>query len=151
MPNEQLLYVKGHDRVSCQPINIQQVEETKESIFVGDFCLKTKEGWSETPVAIFYNPNPPDPSFSNYFGLFVDWKDQLMITDGQSAFSKPIIGIVADNGEVIFSRYRHDYVISSDGSVFIDGGRDYTKSSLVNEDKFVKLIIDKDKLVIQNK
>jgi hypothetical protein len=39
-------------------------------------------------------------------------------------------GIVADNGEVIYSRYRHDFVYSTDRSVFVDGGRDYVKSSM---------------------
>ena len=38
-----------------------------------------------------------------------------------------IAGIVANNGDVIYSRYRHDCRWSPDNSVMIDGGRDYTR------------------------
>ena len=49
----------------------------------------------------------------------------------------------AKNGDIIYSQYRHDYVKSEDDSVFIDGGRDYTRSG---GGKFVTLRIIKDKL-----
>jgi hypothetical protein len=50
-----------------------------------------------------------------------------MITNAMSAFEHPILGAVADDGEIVVSGYRHDYRRSKDGTVFIDGGRDYTK------------------------
>jgi hypothetical protein len=50
-----------------------------------------------------------------------------MITNAISAFEHPMLGVVADDGEVIVSGYRHDYRRSKDGTVFIDGGRDYTR------------------------
>jgi hypothetical protein len=66
----------------------------------------------------------------------------VYITEASSAFSDPIAGIPTDDGEVIVSRYRHDYV-EKDGRM-IDGGRDYTRSSMhptvvitVTGDKFV--------------
>jgi len=69
-------------------------------------------------------------------------RDLLYITEASSAFSDPIAGIPTDDGEVIVSRYRHDYV-EKDGRM-IDGGRDYVRSSLhpivritVNADQFV--------------
>jgi hypothetical protein len=37
-------------------------------------------------------------------------------------------GIICEDGEVIVSRYRHDYV--QKGDRMIDGGRDYTRSSI---------------------
>ncbi len=52
-----------------------------------------------------------------------------MITNAITATETIITGIKAQNGEIIYSRYRHDYRESKDGSVFIDGGRDYTRHS----------------------
>jgi hypothetical protein len=50
--------------------------------------------------------------------------------------------MVTDDGEVIVSRFRHDYVTK--GKYMIDGGRDYTRSSMhptvtvtVDEDSFL--------------
>ena len=113
----------------CQPINIKVIEEEYNAKYVGDFCIKGKYvSWSNFPVSIFWQETPPVEGYSNYFGVYVE-DDKVFITDGSSAFSEPIEGIVADDGEVIYSRYRHDMVSSADGSVSIDGGRDYTKIS----------------------
>lgn len=109
-----------------QPIDVKRVEKKYNATYVGDFCLKTKNGWSDSPVAIFWQETPPVEGYSNYFGIFVQ-NDTLYITSGASAFAEPIDGIVADNGEVIFSRYRHDFHESSDHSVMVDGGRDYMR------------------------
>lgn len=113
---------------SYQPINIPAVEEKYGARFVGDFCIKTKGGgWSEEPVAIFYQPNPNfELGHKHYFGLFVQ-HGNIYITDGTSAFSEPIVGIVTPSGEVLYSRYRHDYRESE--GVMIDGGRDYVRRS----------------------
>lgn len=111
-----------------QPINVEAVEKKYNATYVGDFCVKTKHGWSEQPIAIFWQVKPPVEGYSHYFGLLAR-DDKIMITDGSTAFSEPISGIVADNGEVIYSRYRHDYHSSFDGSVTVDGGRDYMRCS----------------------
>ena len=50
-----------------------------------------------------------------------------MITDAASAFCEPITGLLTDDGEVLVSRYRHDYV--EKGPYMIDGGRDYLRTS----------------------
>jgi hypothetical protein len=117
-------YFITQEPTSYQPISIPKVEEKYGAKFVGDFCVKTKSGgWSEEPIAIFYQPNPNVAlGHKHYFGLFVRG-ESMYITDGTSAFSEPIVGIVTPGGEVIFSRYRHDFVERE--GVFIDGGRDY--------------------------
>ena len=69
-----------------------------------------------------------------------------MITNALSAVETDIDGIVAKNGDVIYSKYRHDFRYSPDGSVMIDGGRDYTKNNGGGE--IVTLRIVKDKLVL---
>jgi hypothetical protein len=142
------IFVRDHNNHTLQPISIQVMEAHYSAKFVGDFCVQLKGGgWSDFPIAIFYQPTPKfELGHSHYFGLFVDETGNLLITNGDSAFDDPITGVVADNGEVIFSRYRHDFTTSSDGSVWIDGGRDYCRSN-TSTNIFVKLKVDKDKIV----
>lgn len=129
--------------VSLIPVHIPAVEKKYNAKFVGDFCLKAKGGgWINQPFAIFWQETPPVEGYSNYFALFVE-NDKVMITSGESAFSEPIVGIVADDGEVVFSRYRHDCRESKDGSVMMDGGRDYTRCSPATaKNLLVHIVID---------
>ena len=100
-------------------------EQRYKSTYIGDFCLKTRGGqWSDFPAAVFYNPKPDKPEYSNYFGLFVQ-NDTVIITNALVVTEGSWNGMVADNGEVVYSRYRHDFRTSTDGSVTVDGGRDY--------------------------
>ncbi len=109
-------------------IDIDVVEKKYNVKFVGQFPLKTKDGnWSEAPADIYWQENPI-AGHSNYMGLFVQ-NGTLLITNGQSAIEGSFTGAVANNGEIIYSRYRHDYRASTDGSVFVDGGRDYTRAT----------------------
>lgn len=132
---------------------IKYIEDHFNAHFIGDFCLKNKDGsWANLPFAVFYQPNPPAdrPDCTKYFAMY--WKGtDLMITDGSSAFSEPIAGITAKNGEIIYSRYRWDYRQSEDGSVWIDGGRDYIRSGLNTDclSSIVQLVIKEDRLVVK--
>lgn len=132
------------------PISIKKAEELKDAKYIGDFCLRNKSGgWSESPVAVFYQPNPPK-NFSKYFGLFLAG-DNLFITNAESAFAEPIQGLVGSNGEVVYSRYRHDFRSLSDGSGAIDGGRDYVKVTGNQKGEFppqVTLVIKGPRLVV---
>jgi hypothetical protein len=128
--------------------NIGLVEKKYNAKYMDDFCIKTKTGWSEVPAAIFWQEKPPVEGYSNYFGLFVQM-GKVLITSGESAFDVPIDGLVADNGEVIYSRYRHDYQHSKDGSVTIDGGRDYLRSGGNMQAKRVNIINDGGELRIE--
>jgi hypothetical protein len=84
--------------------------------------------WSSNPVDVFYQPNPDvSKGHSHYFGMFRNEDDKIMICNAESAFSDPITGILTDDGEVIVSRYRRDFVLK--GNYFVDGGRDYIRSS----------------------
>lgn len=109
---------------------IAKAEEIYGAKYMGYWCTKRLDGksWNDTPVDVFYQPNPDiEKGHSHYFGLFVQ-NGSLYINDASSAFSEPIAGIVTDDSEVIVSRYRHDYI--EKGKYMIDGGRDYTRSSL---------------------
>lgn len=109
------------------PLDVAGVEAKYNAKYVGDFCLKTANGgWSDAPGAVFYQETPPVEGYSHYFAI-IDRMGSFYITSGESAFSEPITAIVGSDGEVVYSRYRHDYRSLSDGSGAIDGGRDYTK------------------------
>lgn len=129
-------------------LNIPKCEEHYGGVYIADLCLKTKSGWSENPVSVFYQPKPDfEKGHTHYFGLIVD-DDRLLITNGISASEGLWNAAVADNGEVIFSRWRHDYRESKDGSVMVDGGRDYFKTSAMRPEQHVKLKLDGPDFVI---
>lgn len=135
------------------PLNIKKVEEKYGAKYIGDFCLRVVGGgWSEAPAAVFFQPNPDRAlGHTNYFGLIFRG-EQLFITKGDSAFSEPIQGIVSKSGEVLYSRFRHDFRTLKDGSGSIDGGRDYTKviGSPGGLPDPVTLVIKGAKLVVQD-
>jgi|ADurb_H2B_02_Slu_FD_contig_101_143868_length_2047_multi_4_in_0_out_0_5 hypothetical protein len=108
--------------------NIDKVEAKYGAKFVGQFCLKTVDGtWAESPADIYYQPNPNvSLGHTHYFGLIFQ-RGSAYITKGDSAVAPLITAAVADDGEIIYSAYRHHYNVSKDRSVFIDGGRDYTR------------------------
>ena len=109
------------------PIKPSTVEKMKEATYVADLCIKTKSGiWSDEPVAVFYQPHPKEAHHKHYFGLF--YRDgHVYICDATSAVEEVIQGTEAEDGEIIFSRFRHDYRTSKDGTAMVDGGRDYFK------------------------
>lgn len=107
--------------------NIDTIEEIRNAKFVCEVAVKLRNGgWSDNPSAIFWQETPPDPTYSNYFGLFCSG-DKIFITSGQSAVENDLTGIVAANGDIVYSAYRHDFRYSPDNSVWIDGGRDYIR------------------------
>jgi hypothetical protein len=137
---------------------IERIEKHYDAKYVCETCVRSSRGgWVNRSVAVFYQADPsriPEGG-SHWFGLFLHpdtsvfpegaWKPY--ITNAVSATECDIAGIVADNGDVIYSRYCHDFRCSPDGSVMIDGGRDYTRTS-TRPNGMVTLRIVKDKLVI---
>ncbi len=140
------------------PTQIEKIEARYEAKYVCETCVKGTDGqWANESVSIFYQPDPtkiPEEG-SPWFGLF--WKypgvtadnavtATVMICNAVTAVETDIDGIVAKNGDVIYSRYRHDYRWSPDKSVMIDGGRDYTRHNLGGP--IITLRIFRDKLII---
>ncbi len=129
---------------------IATTEQKYGAVYMGFWCTKNPGGgWNESPVDVFYQPNP-DVSLGHksYFGILkrsepITGKDRVYICDATSAFSEPIKGVICGDGEVLVSRYRHDF--QTKGNCMIDGGRDYTRSSwpanyatvLIEGDKFI--------------
>ena len=106
-------------------IDIKKLEKAYKAKYVCETSIKTNNTWTDNPIAIFHTTKP-HPKGSDYLGIYYH-KGLLMITNAITATETTITGIKAQNGEIIYSRCRHDYRESADGSVFIDGGRDYTR------------------------
>ena len=136
------------------PEQLVRIEARYEVTYVCETCIKTKSGgWANTPVTIFYQADLSKVPVggSQWFGLFFrqeafDGPTQLFIVNVLSAVDQDIVGIVAANGDVLYSRYRHDYRNSPDKSVWIDGGRDYTRHNGGGD--LVSLRIVEDKLIV---
>lgn len=113
---------------------LKSICEKYEAQYMGPWCTKRSDGsWNEKPVDVFYQEKPDrEQGHSNYFGIFVEKRDSqygrhVYITDAATAFSEPMTGAVCDDGEVIVSRYRHDYIEKK--GAMIDGGRDYVRTT----------------------
>lgn len=110
-------------------VDIAAVETKYNAKYVGQFCLKTKYGsWATNSAEVFWQEKPPIEGYSNYFALLIQ-DGSLYITSGQSAVDGIINAVEAKDGEIIYSRHRWDGRYSTDGTVFIDGGRDYVRRS----------------------
>tara|TARA_R110000851_G_scaffold26079_1_gene74321 strand:- start:2906 stop:3367 length:462 start_codon:yes stop_codon:yes gene_type:complete len=120
---------------------ITKIEKLRKAKYVCETCISVNGEWANQPVAIFYGQAEHPVSKSRYFGLYVNEQDQVMVINGQTAVDEPITGVIADDGEIIYSRYKQDFRKSKDGSVFVDGGRDHIRSPVLSEDRYVKLII----------
>lgn len=129
--------------------DIKKIEEKYHAKYICESCtgVRTTDNgntvWSDIPSAIFYT-DTPHPKGSHWFAITYI-HPQTFISNAISVVGIKIFGIVAKDNTIIYSRYRHDYRYSSDGSVWIDGGRDYTRHS---GGQIVALKIEKDKLII---
>ncbi len=110
-------------------VKIDVIEAKYNAKYVGQMALRTADGhWSEDDCGeVFYQEKPPVEGYSHYLAL-INRRGTVYITSGASAVEGVITGIVAKDGEIIYSRYRHDMRSSQDKTVWIDGGRDYTRS-----------------------
>ncbi len=109
----------------------KKIEELKKATWV---CDVEHPAGSNRVVSVFYQEEPYEGS--HYFGLYHHVIDpfnsdatQLMITNGSWIEETKLDGLQADNGEVIYSHFRHDMKYSKDRSCWIDGGRAYWRAS----------------------
>lgn len=123
---------------------IKKIENIKDAKWV---CSTEHKGNS---IEVFYAKDPHPVSNSKYFGLYRTVAvGQLMITSGEFIEDQNIEAVIADNLDVVYSRYRHDYVKSNDGSVWIDGGRSYTRCGSYSQEKRCTLVVRDGELLIQ--
>ena len=107
-----------------KPENIAKIEEQYKATYVFETCLRARGGgWANFHAAVFYQ-DEAYPGGSNYFAIYFDQKGTSYITDaGPSIIDEEFTGLEAE-GEVVYSRYRHDYRAGKNGA-YVDGGRDY--------------------------
>ena len=111
--------------------SIKKIEETHNAKYVLDTCLSNSDQNSDILCAVFYSEEK-HPEGSHFFALyfkrdFVGDKPRLMITNGAFILDQKIRGILAKNEDVIYSKHRHDFVTSPDGSISVDGGQQYQR------------------------
>ena len=110
---------------------IAEIEEHYNAKYIIDACVKNINGyWVDFPAAIFHTEKA-HPQGSNYMAMYWSENDGWMLADGFNAIQGVFHGFVFDDGELIHSRYRHDYFKHRD--TMVDGGREYFKSSLCPE------------------
>jgi len=107
--------------------NINKVEELyseKDGVPVKHVC--TTE-FGDSIVDVFYR-DTPHPKFGNrYFAVL--FRDNVPYIANADEVEKLTFGLVQnDDGDMEYSRSRHDYKEFKNGNM-IDGGRDYIRSS----------------------
>ena len=107
--------------------NIKKVEELyseKDGVPVKHVC--TTE-FGDSIVDVFYR-DTPHPKFGNrYFAVL--FRDNVPYIANADEVEKLTFGLVQnDDGDMEYSRSRHDYKEFKNGNM-IDGGRDYIRSS----------------------
>lgn len=113
-----------------KPENIETIEREYNAKYILESDLLGRDGysgatfWANKPAAIFYTEEA-HPKGSNYFALYFRG-DTLMITDGLPSINNVVFQGLEAEGEVEYSRYRHDFREVKNGA-FVDGGRDYFK------------------------
>jgi hypothetical protein len=124
---------------------IRKIEERYGAKHMGYWCTRNpRGGWNERPVDVFYQPNPDKAlGHSHYFGMFIQ-NDEVYITNAESAFAEGMTGALCADGEVIISRYVHDYIEKK--GVMIDGGRDYVRSTT---GKLVRVTVEGSEFVFE--
>ena len=98
----------------------------KDGVEVKYVCSSAM-GSEAQAMDIFYRATP-HPEFGNrYFGMYVDQKDRVMITNADRIEDAEFAMIEDTNGDLHYSAHRHDYK-TVDGKM-VDGGRAYVRSS----------------------
>lgn len=105
---------------------IRKIEKLRSCRYVCEWNTIDKGGdILDTPVLLFWN-DVAHPQGSNWMALYRSSNDWY-VKDGITTSRLPIQCVVSNDKQVLFSKYRHDFRSSQDGSVTIDGGREYTR------------------------
>jgi hypothetical protein len=102
-------------------------------------CRNTSGGQTPWGAAVFYQAVPPQPQWSNWFAYqwqtapgeeLIPGAKKHLVRTGLKEFD-PVVDVLLERtkegGLLLLSRFGHDFVQSPSG-LFIDGGREYTRS-----------------------
>jgi hypothetical protein len=108
-------------------LDIAKVESSRACRYVGEFPGKSKHGWTDFPIAVFYQEEPVAPYTNHYFGLYLSpITNLLMICDADYIANRPFSALMSDEG-IVYSTCRHDF--RKLGDSYIDGGWDYVRGN----------------------
>lgn len=139
--------------IDCQTNkSIKAIAEHYKAVYMGEWPIMNSRGhYTNIFVYVFYQPVLKNHKHSHYFGIFKDVDGHVMICDAQSFKAKPIECLIDPNtGEVIVSKYGHDFRMDSAGN-YIDGGREYVRVGGNPIPKTFKLDVVDDKFLIDGK
>lgn len=125
---------------------IAAIEHHYKGKFVCETSIKSMTNrWANYPAAIFYTKEP-HPNGSNWFAVFRNTENKIVIANGITA-TEPFHGVTVD-GVVLYSRHRHDFF--EHNGVFVDGGREYLRCGGERADnaRVVKIQIVEDHLEV---
>lgn len=106
---------------------IAKVEDQYQCHYVTEWPgIKADGQPAKNPKLLFWCDKTHPESKSNWMGMY-ESEPYYYVCNGDSASRFPIWCVVSNDKQVLFSKYRHDFRSSHDGSVAIDGGREYTR------------------------
>lgn len=112
-------------------IDIVGMEKLKDCKYVCESQVPTKDGgWSDFPVQIYWQRNPPK-GYNDFFGFWLEGikPQRAIICEIKPDFDFTVTALITPNDELIYSAFRHDMAWDNTNGYAIDGGRDYVKLS----------------------
>lgn len=123
-------------------LKIPEAEKHLNAKYLNELSVKNEDGeWSDFGVSMFYSENPDtDKGHKHYPFLYFNPSDEQMYVGAFDEIDDETRYVSAvhceDCDELIYSVFRHDYVACSCEKHFIDGGRNYIRTSSPNVLKF---------------
>ena len=110
---------------------LRKLEERHQGIFIGSYARRLASGgWTEAPVCVFFVPFPDwSKGHGHYLGVHADRDGALWLSNAGSIQETTWPAAVGQDGEVVVSRFRHDFQQTQDKTASIDGGQDYARGS----------------------
>ena len=131
-----LLPLIGALLISAAPVQAletwEDIDKYRDENIRCNYLLETE--YQGVQYAVFYHPFP----LKEYRGAYwtedqYKWKDVPAVVEAEWIEEVEIDGVIADNGDVIFSRYPTERRTSDDGSVWIHGS-----DSNITDKKIIK-------------
>lgn len=125
---------------------VAMIERSINGVYIGEFSALAQPGWyTDYGFPCFYVENPDaEKGHQNYVGFRLNDTGGLGVFSMQWIKDKEITGVIADDGEVVISRYGRDFQRSKDDSVWVDGGWGCLRTN--RADRLIRLKFEKSQL-----
>lgn len=122
-------------------IRVRELEQKHNAKYMGPW----HHADFDEPLDVFYVSKPKkvgERLAEKYVGVAVE-DGVIYCFAVDEIFNRPIVGVEADNGEVCVSRFEEDHVISSDETVWVDGGPDTIQTNKPDRQVQVHVVNDR--------